>query len=261
MLVLDTVVLGSPISKVSPWLDARTHATKEVLDLLAAQEHRRTIKTHTPLDGLPRFSDISFIAMARHPLDAALSFRDHSTNQDRSRIGALISEASGIPDGPRREQPPEDPAEYLSWWIDNEIESDGAGPYGLSDFCNSIRACWDVRNDPNVVLVHYADLLSNPLHEIGRVAEFLDLDVSPDFIAEVATATSFDQMRSNAEDAVPFAQDSFWAVPSLFFRVGGNRNWEELIDDAVLERFDERLNLLEPDSRAWALYGSTGLAQ
>jgi aryl sulfotransferase len=260
MLVFDTTNLTSPISAHSPWLDARTHATNEVLDLLAAQTHRRTIKTHTPLDGLPRSSDVSFIAMARHPLDVALSFRDHFANADQHQVGARISEASGIPDRPPREQPPNDPAEYLAWWIDNDIEPDGSGPHGLSDFCNSIRACWDVPTDPNVLLVHYADLLSAPLFEIGRVAEFLDLDVSPLFVAEVAAATSFDQMRSNAENSVPFAEDSFWSDPTLFFRVGGNRRWAGLIDGAVLERFGERLNLLASDQRAWALGGSSALA-
>lgn len=142
MLVLDTTELGRPISALSPWLDARTHTDIEVFDLLAAQTHRRTIKTRTPLDGVPHPSDVSFIAMSRHPLDVALSFRDHDDNVDQSRVGAMIGEASGFPDIPLREQPPKDPAQYLAWWIDNDIEPDGAGPYGLGDFCNSIKAYW-----------------------------------------------------------------------------------------------------------------------
>lgn len=261
MLVLDRTVLGLPLSALSPWLDARTHTDIEVFDLLAAQTHRRTIKTHTPLDGVPHPTDVSFIAMARHPLDVALSFRDHFDNVDHSRVRAMIGEASGFPDVAPREQPPKDPAEYLAWWIDNDIEPDGAGPYGLGDFCNSIRACWDVRADPNVLLVHYSDLCHDPQSEIARIAEFLDLDVSPEFAAAVAVATSFDRMRSNAENAAPFADSSFWSDPTDFFRVGGDRRWADQIDGAVLDRFGERLKLLDPDQQDWALRGSSAAAR
>ena len=42
---------------ISPWLDMLTRDAASVFDDLAAQKHRRFIKTHTPLDGLPRDAD------------------------------------------------------------------------------------------------------------------------------------------------------------------------------------------------------------
>jgi aryl sulfotransferase len=256
MLVLDTTTLGAPIGTLSPWLDARTHTESHVFDLLEAQGHRRTIKTHTPMDGLPVSSDLSFIAMARHPLDVALSFVDHFENADQARVVDLITQASGIPDLPPRERAPEDPGEYLAWWIENDSEPNGAGPSGLGDFCNSIRASWEARNQSNVLLVHYADLLSDPLSEIARIAGFLELAPSTDFIADVAAATSFAAMKSDAQNSPPYAHDSLWSDPQSFFQVGGTRPWADLISDAVLERFEERLQTLGPDQRAWVLTGS-----
>jgi sulfotransferase family protein len=40
---------------------------------LAAQEHRRFIKTHTPLDGIPLDPRVTYLVTARHPLDVAVS--------------------------------------------------------------------------------------------------------------------------------------------------------------------------------------------
>jgi len=53
LLVLQELVLEQPLSALSPWLDMLTRARLDVVADLEAQRHRRFIKTHTPLDGLP----------------------------------------------------------------------------------------------------------------------------------------------------------------------------------------------------------------
>jgi aryl sulfotransferase len=84
MLVLDRIDLGAPISTISPWLDMLTYTDEETFRLLQEQRHRRFIKTHTPLDGVPRLTSVTYITMVRHPLDVALSYRDHDENLTRS---------------------------------------------------------------------------------------------------------------------------------------------------------------------------------
>ena len=88
MLVLDRPVLGVPISTVSPWLDMLIRTDDEVFAMLDAQQHRRWIKTHTPLDGLPLHPSVTYIAVVRHPLDVALSDRDHRANTDDNRAAS-----------------------------------------------------------------------------------------------------------------------------------------------------------------------------
>src|SRR4051794_20407368 len=119
MLLRDTVELP-PIGTISPWLDMQVRTEDEVFGLLAAQNERRFIKTHTPLDGLPIVSSVTYIAVIRHPLDVALSDRDHASNMLRLQAVKLREAASGpyVPDA-ERETPPEDAAEYLRWFIDN----------------------------------------------------------------------------------------------------------------------------------------------
>ncbi len=53
LLVFQTADLPAPLTALSPWLDMRVRPVSEVRDHLDAQHHRRFIKTHTPLDGLP----------------------------------------------------------------------------------------------------------------------------------------------------------------------------------------------------------------
>ena len=45
---------------------------------LGEQRHRRFIKTHTPLDGIPLDPRVTYIVMARHPLDMFVSLCRHN---------------------------------------------------------------------------------------------------------------------------------------------------------------------------------------
>ena len=53
LLVFQTPDLPAPLGQLSPWLDFLATPLDEVLARLDAQRHRRFIKTHTPLDGIP----------------------------------------------------------------------------------------------------------------------------------------------------------------------------------------------------------------
>ena len=70
----------------------------ELLDRLAAQRHRRIVKSHTPLDGIPIDPRATYIVVARHPLDMAVSLYHQGGNIDRARFGA--SPAQPRPAGP-----------------------------------------------------------------------------------------------------------------------------------------------------------------
>src|SRR3954452_15827749 len=135
MLLRDTVELP-PIGTISPWLDMQVRTEDEVFGLLAAQNERRFIKTHTPLDGLPFIPSVTYIAVIRHPLDVALSDRDHGSNMLRARAEELREAASGAYEPEvERDTPPDDPADFLRWFVDNHEQPMGSGPYGLEDYC------------------------------------------------------------------------------------------------------------------------------
>ena len=53
LLVFQTPDLPAPLSEISPWVDWEVEPIEVVRARLEAQDHRRILKTHTPLDGLP----------------------------------------------------------------------------------------------------------------------------------------------------------------------------------------------------------------
>ncbi len=257
MLLLDRVELGVPVSTISPWLDMLTSTDDQVLGLLERQSHRRFLKTHTPMDGLPQLPSVTYIVVARHPLDIALSARDHRENMDRDRANELRVAASGPPGPDLRMigRAPEGPADYLRWFIDNDELPNGCGPLGLEDFCQQIRTYWDARDAPNVHLFHYADLWADLDTEMRRVATALDVEVDeerwPDFV-QAATLTS---MRSRAAQTAPEAHLGVWASPERFFRSGGTRDWATLLNPEDLVHFDVRMQELAGDAAPWAIQG------
>ena len=259
-LVLDRPVLGVPISTLSPWLDMLIRTDDEVFGLLDAQPHRRWIKTHTPLDGLPLHPTVTYIAVIRHPLDVALSDRDHRSNMDQRRALELRAAAAGAPDPSlRREPEPLDVVDYLRWFIDNDVPPTGSGPNGLADFCQQATTYWDGADAPNVHLFHYTDLWENLAGEMRLVANALDITVDEVRWPEFVEAATLDSMRDRAADTAPDAHVALWRDPHTFFRSGGYREWASLLTDSDIERFNERLGALTRDATPWVLTGRAGL--
>src|SRR3954466_10414409 len=111
LLVLRTPRLPAPLGELSPWLDWLVRPADEVYAALAAQEHRRFIKTHTPLDGVPADAGVFYIVVGRHPLDMAVSLYHQIENIDRVRLQELTGAAAR----PARERPALEA--WLSRWI------------------------------------------------------------------------------------------------------------------------------------------------
>ena len=114
MFVFGTVEFDRPLAEISPWLDMQANELAAVVVALEAQEHRRLIKTHTPLDGLPLDGRVTYLCVGRDPRDAVLSFEHHMANLDWDVFMAARSAAVGISDleeRPRPEPPSADPVE------------------------------------------------------------------------------------------------------------------------------------------------------
>src|SRR4030081_3129938 len=82
LLIFQDPHFDHPLSDISPWLDQQTRRLDTVLATLDAQQHRRFIKTHTPLDGLPIDTSVTYICVGRDPRDAALSMDNHLDNMN-----------------------------------------------------------------------------------------------------------------------------------------------------------------------------------
>jgi hypothetical protein len=137
LLVLRTPDLPAPLGVLSPWLDWLVAPRDEVWAQLAAQRHRRFIKSHTPLDGLPLDPGVTYVVGARHPLDAAVSLYHHGDNLDRARMRELTGDGRPIPDDRDKgadeaegaDPPPRRSVrEWLLAWIDHEAAAGHRDP-------------------------------------------------------------------------------------------------------------------------------------
>lgn len=245
LLVYQTPELPGRLVDISPWLDWLGTPRDEVVERLQAQTQRRIIKTHTPLDGLPLDQRATFVVVARHPLDAAVSLYHQGTNLDLDRIHELIPDG-GAPTGGDR------PAliEWLHAWVEwdgppaEQLDSLPGVMWHLSD-------AWDRRDAENVVLVHYDDLAGDLEREMRRLDAVLDFDVGDQNLPQLAAAATFEAMRARSELLAPDV-NGVLKDGAAFFRRGSSGEGGEILSAADLIRYEARARDLAPDDLlAW----------
>jgi aryl sulfotransferase len=246
LLVLQTPELPRPLAELSPWLDFLVAPREQVYDRLAAQEHRRFIKTHTPLDGIPLDPRATYIVVARHPLDMAISLYHQASNIDRTLLRRLSGQPE--PDGPPRARLP------LHDWLVSWIDSD-ADPHDELDSLPGVmwhlRDAWTRRNETNIVLVHYDDLSRDLDGQMRRLAELLGITVPDDVWPELVQAATFDRMRARADRLAP-DQTGVLMDRGAFFRRGSSGSRDEILTAGELEHYYARTaRMAPPDLSAW----------
>ncbi|MER7165567.1 sulfotransferase domain-containing protein [Micromonospora sp. NPDC000207] len=245
LLVFRSVEPPAPLHRLSPWLDWLAEPRDEVLARLAAQSHRRFVKTHTPLDGVPLDPRATYVVVARHPLDMAVSLYHQSANLDQDRLREL----TGQPE-PTGGQVRPSAADWLRSWIDQEVDPREELD-SLPGVLLHLTDAWARRNRPNVVLVHYSDLLSDLAGEMRRLADRLGFDVAEGEWPALVEAATFTRMRERADrlapDPVGVLRDR-----AAFFRSGTSGQGRDLLDPAGLTRYRHRVAALAPpDLVAW----------
>lgn len=251
LLVFQTPDLPASLDRLSPWLDWLVRPREEVFAQLETQQHRRFIKTHTPLDGVPLDPRVTYVVVARHPLDAAVSLFHQGDNLDRARLRQLTGQPE--PEGAPAPRPPL--REWLVSWIDRdvdprlELDSLPGVMWHLSD-------AWARRGEPNVVLVHYDELSADLEGEMRRLADRLDVPVPEALWPDLAAAAGFEAMRDRAARVAP---DPAGVLKdrAAFFRQGRSGAGSELLDHAELRRYHDRSAELAPrDMLAWLHRGA-----
>ena len=95
LLIFRRPDLPAPLSELSPWVDWLVEPLDDLTAALERQDHRRFLKTHTPLDGIPIDDEVTYITVARHPLDMGVSLFHHGNNIDRERLRTLTGNSGG----------------------------------------------------------------------------------------------------------------------------------------------------------------------
>jgi aryl sulfotransferase len=247
-----------PIMQISAWIDRRFPQTIEAaMAQIEQQRHRRFLKSHLPLDGLPFYDQVKYIHVARDGRDACMSFHNHAMGFTDRMLAIL--DRLGLEDEivarpyPR---PLHDPAQHFHRWItEGAVPGHEDGSPSMS-FFQFERSWWAAHQQPNVLLIHYNDLKSDLAGEMHRVADFLDISVDPTLWPELIQAASFDAMRRDGETLMGATAPLFKEGSRGFFFKGTNGRWQGTVNEEDLALFDAKLKtMLSPDCVQWLSHG------
>ena len=242
MLVFGKVDHGTQPGVISPWIDAQFAPIEDYLKQVEAQKHRRYIKTHTPLDGIPYFPDCTYLAVFRDPRDAFFSILNHSDNMTDSELAF-----SSFPNCPSA----------FADWLAKEPEPGAWDVQGLATLVHFFKTYWQYRDLPNIHVFHYSDMKRDLNGAIASMAHALDVEVDDTTLAEMTEAATFESMKRHAEQFAPESGTGLWKKEADFFANGSNQQWKGALSGDELAAFDSRLaELLPSDEAHWLVNGN-----
>jgi hypothetical protein len=260
LLIFQQPQPPAPLAELSPWLDMLTWPLDEVVALLDAQQHRRFIKTHTPLDGLPWDERVTYVCVARDPRDASLSMENHMANMNMENALAARQRAVGNEDLDVASllPPPTDPDERFRAWVDG-VGSDDARNVGLPAVLAHLRTFWDRRDEPNVALFHYADLKADLAGQMRRLAGVLRIEVPEDRWPALVHAATFEEMKKHADVLAPDTTHQLWKDNSQFFHQGRSGRWRDVVSEENVAHYERKVaELIDPELAHWMHHGWLG---
>ena len=242
MLIFGTADLDVAPAKISPWFDTNLTPSDAVSRMIEAQQHRRYLKTHTPLDGIPYFADCNYIAVYRDPRDTFLSMmrlaaRTLEGHADAAKIADLHA--------------------LFGTWLKVPFRSGQAEQMSLAAIAHHFNLFWEHRALPNIALVHFADLKRDPAGTIRSIAVALGTAADEGLIARIVEATAFAKMRDKAAQFAPGIGRGQFKSEGDFFRSGEDVQWKEFVTASELAVYTQRIpQLMPPDAAAWLENGS-----
>ena len=245
-LIFGRPGMDDEVDDHSVWLDPGFRDQARIAALLDAQTHRRCIKTHTPADGFPFRPDCRYVGVYRHPLDAHFSLRRHAANSKIDVFDGRFAAGDG-------------PETFTRFLQDPPAAQMGDG-ITLSSLVHHFRTVRALASQPNVLLLHYADMTRDLAAEAVRLSGFLGYDYDAQRLAAFADSLRFEKVQANARAKVehnPRSSDTFHD-PAAFFDSGSSRKWEGRITPAEFAAYRAKLaSLLPPEDSRWLEQGGS----
>lgn len=255
-----------PIMDTAVWLDARIFGTHEDnVATLAAQTHRRSIKSHLPLDALPIYDTVKYLHVARDGRDAFLSWHNHVsgfTMETKMKVAGIVMNdpllAPMMAGGPPPETP-EDPQVFFQNWIAQAEDEPRTGPGADLSYFDFETTYWSERRRQNLLFVHYADLKADLAGEMRRISEFLEIDTPAERLPILAEAASFEAMKANGKALLPKIGEHFDKGAERFLNKGVNGRWKDVLTPTDLERYEAVFRRkVSPACADWLEHGRQG---
>lgn len=218
-----------PVADMSPWLDLRVPPAEVKQALLEAQTHRRFIKTHLPVDALVYSPQAKYIYLGRDGRDVVWSMYNHHVNANALWYQVLNDTPGRV--GPPIGSPPASIRQYFLDWL----ELDG---HPFWPFWQNVGSWWAVRGLPNLMLLHFDDLLRDLPGQMRRIAAFLDIPIDEIRFPAMVEHCGFAWMKANATKSTPLG-GAFWdAGAEVFVNKGTNGRWRDVLLPDDIRRYE-----------------------
>lgn len=228
-----------------PWIDIRLREIDEVAARVEAMTHRRCLKSHTPLNGLPYHTEAQYICVYRHPLDAHFSFLKQLRNIPMGFFNAFY------PDG--------DPETTFRRFLDGAAEGFDMDAMPLALIIHHFKAACALADRPNVTMFHYADMTRDLAGTFAQVAVLLGVSHPSSLMAQLVEAARFENMQAAADRYVPFAMTGSAEVNRAFFHSGTSGKWMGKLSAQQLDGYDDVMKKkLSVEDRRWLEQGADG---
>jgi aryl sulfotransferase len=247
--------LPAPANDLAPWLDMRLRPFEDMAAELEAQTHRRCMKTHLPLDGLPYREEVKYVVVSRDPRDVFMSLVNHYSHYSPETLHGLNSGDDRVGDP----FPPYggDPHELWRNWITRgwfPWESDG---YPYWSHLHHAKTWWEFRHLPNIRLVHYNDLRADLEGQMRALAAWLDIEVPEADWPAVVHACQFETVKADPSKVLgPMFDIMFVGGAQTFIHKGTNGRWKDLLSEEELAMYEAAMRATLPaDCARWLEQG------
>jgi hypothetical protein len=211
IIVLLTGSEGTTLRNSLHWVESSwTYPrSKEELENAPAP---RIFKSHMPysmgLGGVPARNPCKYIYIARNPKDVCASY--YYFESGKSWFGYY--------DGGWDH--------WLQMFLDGKVQR--------GDWFDHALSWWEHKDAENVLFLTFEDLKRDTESQLRRIAEFLDIELSPEKLEEVKNKIGFFQMQKTQFSALKDVKEF-----NKFFRKGEIGSWKEYFTVAQSERFDQ----------------------
>ncbi len=252
--------LPGPATFISPWLDMRVFPLEMVLGQLEAQTHRRYIKTHLPLDGLPYYENVKYICVSRDPRDVFMSLLNHWGNHP-PEFYALVNGTPGLVGEPFPQFEDDIKKTWRNWVTRNTFGWE-IGGYPYWSHVSHALTYWRYRHLPNVMMLHFNDLLADLDGEMRAIADYLGIEVPAECWPQVVERCRFASVKKDPTRVVgPNIDFGFIGGADTFIFRGTNGRWEGVLDDEDLALYREVMARLPSDYAAWLENGKLSMLE
>jgi aryl sulfotransferase len=238
--IINLLVRGNDnfksIHPLSPWVELRLKTPESETYLIENLPDPRFLKTHLPFNALPYYLEWKYIYLVRDGRDVAVSLYNHC----KSFLPGAYNISVPVDNGPDN---------FSDFW-DEWLET--GKPYW--PFWENLKSWWSARFLPNVILVHYADLINNKLQEVERIARFLNYPIDSQKKELIWQRSSLEYMKQNWQK---FEKPGIFK-PKSFINKGTNGRWRDLLTPEQLQRYETVISQkLDPECAKWVKNGGS----